>query len=57
MFCFNAGVMAENMAAHAEEVWAASEAAFAEAQETAGVTRFEEARFNAQPDISIIMQS
>ena len=53
MFCFNAGVMAENMAAHAEEVWAASEAAFAEAQETAGVTRFEEARFNAQPDISI----
>ena len=34
-------------------MWAASEAAFAEAQEEAGVTRFEEASFIAQPDISI----
>ena len=53
MFCFTAGVMAENIAVHAEEVWAASGAAFAEAQEDAGVTRFEEASFIAQPDISI----
>ena len=53
MFCFNAGVMAENMATHAGDVWAASEAAFAEAHEEAGVTRFEEASFTAQPDISI----
>ena len=53
MFCFTAGVMAENMMAHADEVWTASEAAFAEAQENAGVTRFEEDSFIAQPDISI----
>jgi mannose-1-phosphate guanylyltransferase/mannose-6-phosphate isomerase len=53
MFCFTAGVMAENMAAHAGDVWAASEAAFAKAQEDAGVTQFEEDSFIAQPDISI----
>ena len=53
MFCFTAGVMAENMAMHSGDVWAASESAFAEAQEDAGVTRFEEASFIAQPDISI----
>ena len=53
MFCFTAGVMAENTATHAKDVWAASEAAFAEAQEDVGVTRFEEASFIAQPDISI----
>jgi mannose-1-phosphate guanylyltransferase len=53
MFCFTAGVLAENLAAHAGDVWAASEAAFAMAQEDAGVTRFEEASFIAQPDISI----
>jgi mannose-1-phosphate guanylyltransferase len=53
MFCFTAGVMAENMAAHAGDVWTASEAAFAKAREEAGVTRFEEASFVAQPDISI----
>jgi mannose-1-phosphate guanylyltransferase len=53
MFCFTAGVMAENMAAHAGDVWAASETAFAEAQEGAGVTRFAEASFIAQPEISI----
>jgi mannose-1-phosphate guanylyltransferase / mannose-6-phosphate isomerase len=53
MFCFTAGAMAENIAAHAGDVWAASEAAFAEAQEAAGVTRFTEASFIAQPDISI----
>jgi hypothetical protein len=46
MFCFTAGVMAENMATHASDVWAASEAAFAEAQEEAGVTRFEEDSFH-----------
>ena len=53
MFCFAAGVMAENMEIHASDVWAASEAAFAEANEEAGVTRFEEDSFIAQPDISI----
>ena len=53
MFCFTAGVMAENMAAHASDVWSASEDAFAEATEEAGVTRFAEAPFIAQPDISI----
>ena len=53
MFCFTAGVMAQNMAVLAGDVWAASEAAFAEAWEVAGVTRFEEASFIAQPDISI----
>ncbi len=53
MFCFTAGVMAENMAAHASDVWEASESAFAAAQEEADVTRFEEASFIAQPDISI----
>ena len=53
MFCFTAGVMAENMAAHAGDVWAASETAFAEAREEAGVTRFAEDSFIAQPDISV----
>jgi mannose-1-phosphate guanylyltransferase len=53
MFCFTAGVMAENMASHASDVWAASEAAFTRAQEDAGVTQFEEDSFIAQPDISI----
>ena len=53
MFWFTAGVMAENMAAHAGDVWAASKAAFAEAHEDTGVTRFEEESFIAQPDISI----
>jgi len=53
MFCFTAGVMAENMATHASDVLAASEAAFAEAQEEGGATRFDEASFIAQPDISI----
>ena len=53
MFCFAAGVMAENMAKHAGDVWTASELAFAEAQDAAGVTRFAEASFIAQPAISI----
>ena len=53
MFCFTSAVMAENMATHASDVWVASEAAFAEAQEDADVTRFEEASFIVQPDISI----
>jgi len=53
MFCFTADAMAENMATHARDVWAASEAAFAEATEEAGVTGFEEDSFIAQPDISI----
>jgi mannose-1-phosphate guanylyltransferase / mannose-6-phosphate isomerase len=53
MFCFTAGVMAKNMAAHASDVWAASKTASANAQEKADVTRFEKASFIAQPDISI----
>jgi mannose-1-phosphate guanylyltransferase / mannose-6-phosphate isomerase len=53
MFCFTAGVMSENMATHAGDVWGASEAAFAKAREEAGVIRFEEDSFIAQPDISI----
>ena len=53
MFCFTAGVMAENMEVHAGDVWATSHAAFVEAKEEAGVTRFEEASFMAQPNISI----
>ena len=53
MFCFTAGVMAKNMETHSSDVWATSEAAFAEANEDAGVTRFEEDSFIAQPDISI----
>jgi mannose-1-phosphate guanylyltransferase / mannose-6-phosphate isomerase len=53
MFCFTAGVMAENMEIHASGVWAASEVAFVEAREDAGVTRFVEDSFIAQPDISI----
>ena len=53
MFCFTACVMAKDMGTHASDVWAASETAFAEAQENAGVTRFEEDSFIVQPDISV----
>ena len=53
MFCFTAGAMAKIWKTHASDVWTASETAFAAAQEEAGVTRFEEASFIAQPDISI----
>ena len=53
MFCFTAGVMAENMATHADYVWTASETAFADAREEGAVTRFDEVSFMAQPDISI----
>ena len=53
MLCFTATFMAENIAAHAANVWVASEAAFAKAKDVAGVTRFEEATFIAQPDMSI----
>lgn len=53
MFFFSAGTMAEELAKYASEVWAASGVAFAEAREKAGVTRFEEASFAAQPHISI----
>ena len=56
MFCFTAGVMAQNIAAHAGDVWAASEAAFAEAKEDVGVTRFEEDSFIAQPIFPSTMQ-
>ena len=53
MFCFTSGVMADNIATHASEVWKASEIVFAGAHEEADVTRFEEASFIGQPDISI----
>ncbi len=53
MFCFTAGVMAENMASHAGEVWAASDAVYAQATTEGAATRFDEASFVAQPDISI----
>ena len=53
MFCFTAGVMAQNMAAHAGDVWQASEVVFAAAQKTADAIRFDETDFMAQPDISI----
>ena len=56
MFCFTAGVMAENMKTHASDVWAASEAAFAEAQEEAGVTRFEKDSFIVQPIFLLTMR-
>jgi mannose-1-phosphate guanylyltransferase/mannose-6-phosphate isomerase len=53
MFCFTAGVMAENMAAHAGDVWAASEVAFNEATQDGSATRFQQESFVAQPDISV----
>ena len=53
MFCFTAGVMAENMETHASDVWVASQSVFKKAEEDAGVTRFDESSFIAQPDISI----
>jgi mannose-1-phosphate guanylyltransferase len=53
MFCFTAGVMAENMAAHAAMCGRRLKRLLPKAQEEAGVTRFEEAAFIAQPDISI----
>ena len=53
MFCFTAGVMAKNMALHAEDVWAASKVTFAKAKNEMGVTRFDEASFFSLPDISI----
>ncbi len=53
MFCFTARVMAENMKVHAADVWQASEVAFADSTVEASVTRFTQASFVAQPDISI----
>ncbi len=53
MFCFSAGVMAENMLAHAPDVWNTSKTAFADATTNQNVTRFVEDSFIAQPDISI----
>ena len=43
----------EILATHAADVWEASAIAFAKACDEVGVTRFEEASFNAQPNISI----
>ena len=53
MFCFTVNTMARNLATHAADVWEASAIAFAKACDEVGVTRFEEASFNAQPNISI----
>ena len=53
MFCFTTEHISENLAMHASDVWVASEVAFAQAHESNGITRFEEASFIAQPDISI----
>lgn len=53
MFCFTAGAMAENMATHASEVWAASQTAFMERSQDGAAIGFREASFLAQPDISI----
>ena len=53
MFCFTAGVMSENMATYAGDVWSAAEVVFATANEVNGVTRFDKARFVAQPNISV----
>ena len=52
MFCFTTEHISEKLA-HASDVWVASEVAFAQAHESNGITRFEEASFIAQPDISI----
>ena len=51
MFCFTAGVMAENMASHANNVWAASEVTFADAKKKE--MQLVAMRQTAQPDISI----
>ncbi len=53
MFCFTAGVMAENMAAHAGDVWEASEVAFNDATQDGAATRFQQESFVSQPDISV----
>lgn len=53
MFCFAAGVMAENMATYAGDVWAASETAFNNAMQDGSTTRFQQESFVVQPDISI----
>ena len=53
MFCFSVGVMAENMAAHAGDVWAASEVVFGNAQHEGRIIRFDEEKFMALPDISV----
>ena len=53
MFCFAAGVMAENLAAHAPDVWIASENVFHDATKEGAITRFAQDSFAAQPNISI----
>ena len=53
MFCFTAGVMAENLAVHAPDVWAASQTVFAGATEEGAIRRFQEDSFAAQSNISI----
>ena len=45
MFCFTAGVMAENIAEHAKDVWGASKIAFDEREETGNVCRFNQKSF------------
>jgi mannose-1-phosphate guanylyltransferase/mannose-6-phosphate isomerase len=53
MFYFSAAAMAKALKAHAADVWSASADCFATSTLEAGVRRFNEAAFLAQPDISI----
>ena len=53
MFCFSAGVMAQALANHAQDVWAAAQSAFAQSTIEADARLFNETSFCAQPDISI----
>ena len=53
MFCFSSGVMAENMATYAGDVWMASKVVFSNAEKVNNITRFDENDFIALPDISI----
>ena len=53
MFCFTAHAMAEALAQHTPDVWGSAQHVFAERTSEESVTRFDEAAFMAQPDISI----
>jgi mannose-1-phosphate guanylyltransferase len=53
MFYFTAQAMADALATHAGDVWMAAQSCFEAASCEAGVRRFDEAAFMAQPDISI----
>jgi mannose-1-phosphate guanylyltransferase len=53
MFYFAAQAMADALATHADNVWAAAQSCFDTASCEAGIRRFDEAAFMAQPNISI----